>query len=360
MGDYLWKSLLTEFLGTFVLVFVGAGTVALTASQGGSLIASAFAFGLVLMVLFYSWGSYSGAHFNPAVSFGFALSGRMNWLLMLGYWIAQLLGGIVAGALIAYLFGTGNNAGASVGQFTNTDAWKAVFFEAILTFFLVVTVLLVTANPMLAVVSGLAIGLVLTFDMFVGFWATGASMNPARSLGPAIFGNQMGTYWIYIVGPLLGAIVAALIFKLFDINWSAKTLRNDCGEKILDECGNEQECVEVEVRDKCGKVVKDCNGSVKEKIIRPKRHLTHMQETPLSWANEWMSEHKMNPQYLMDKARKSMASVGAAMSAPAAPVAPMTPARSTVLPPPSPRALQTPFASSMAAPLSTVRPLSVQ
>src|SRR4030042_3109293 len=102
MSDYLWKSLLSEFIGTFTLVFIGASAVALTVAQGGSILNSAFAFGLALMTIIYVWGSYSGAHVNPAVSFGFAVAGQMNWGLMLGYWIAQLLGGIAAAALVAY------------------------------------------------------------------------------------------------------------------------------------------------------------------------------------------------------------------------------------------------------------------
>src|SRR5437763_77887 len=119
MADNLWKALLAEFLGTFTLVFVGASAVALTLTQGGSVLTSAFAFGLALMSIIYIWGPYSGAHVNPAVSFGFAVAGQMNWGLMLGYWIAQLLGGIAAAALVAYFFGTATGSGASVGTATN-------------------------------------------------------------------------------------------------------------------------------------------------------------------------------------------------------------------------------------------------
>jgi len=296
--DYLWKALISEFLGTFTLVFVGAGAVALTAQQGGSLIGSAFAFGLALMVLIYTWGSYSGSHLNPAVSFGFAVAGRMNWGLMIGYWIAQLLGGIAAAALIAYIFGTASGAGASIGSLTNTDAWKAVLLEAILTFFLVITFLLVTRNPMLAIASGLAIGLVLTFNMLVGAPLTGASMNPARSLGPALFSNNIGTYWIYVVGPLIGAFVAALIYKLFTNDWSCCTKRDECGKPIVDECGNPLKECKRPVVDNCGKPVKDCNGNVYETYLKHERKLTHMQETPLLAISEWMYSHGFDPRYL--------------------------------------------------------------
>jgi MIP family channel proteins len=302
MSDYLWKALLTEFLGTFTLVFVGAGAVALTAQQGGSLVGSAFAFGLALMAIIYAWGNYSGAHVNPAVSFGFAVAGRMNWGLMLGYWIAQLLGGILAAALIAYFFGTESGVGASVGSLTNTDAWKAILLEAILTFFLVITVLLVTRNPMLAVASGLAIGLVLTFDMFIGFPLTGASMNPARSLGPAIFSNNIGTYWIYVVGPLLGALVAALVYKLFTMDFSCCDKRDDCGKLVKDQCGRVLKECKRPVVDNCGKPVKDCNGVVQmETFTKHERLMTHHQETPLLAIGEWMSGHGLDPRFLQQE-----------------------------------------------------------
>lgn len=298
MSDYLWKSLLTEFIGTFTLVFIGAGAVALTAEQGGSLVGSALAFGLVLMTIMYTWGTFSGAHVNPAVSFGFALTGRMNWGLMIGYWIAQLLGGIAAGALIAYFFGTASGAGASIGSLTNTDGWRAVLLEAILTFFLVMTVLLVTRNPMLAIASGLAIGLVLTFDMLVGFPLTGASMNPARSLGPAIFSNNMGTYWIYVVGPLLGALVAALFYKLLVTNWSCCKKVDECGNLVKDACGNPILECKRPVVDNCGAPVVDCDGPKYETYTMVEPKLGHHQETPLSTAGGLMGAYGFDPQYI--------------------------------------------------------------
>lgn len=307
MSDYLWKALLTEFLGTFTLVFIGAGAVALTAAQGGSLVGSAFAFGLVLMALIYAWGNFSGAHFNPAVSFGFAVAGRMNWGLMLGFWVSQLLGGIVAGALIAYIYGTASGVGASIGSLTNTDAWKAVLLEAILTFFLVITILLVTRNPALALASGLAIGLVLTFDMLAGSPLTGASMNPARSLGPALFSNNMGTYWIYVVGPLLGALVAALVYKLFTVDFGCCTKVDDCGKPVLDECGRPLKECRRQVVDNCGKPLSDCNGPIMETYVKHERILTHHQETPLMAMGEWMSAHGFDPRYVKQEIDHAMA-----------------------------------------------------
>ena len=263
MSDQIWKSLLAEFIGTFTLVFVGASAVAWASSSDSGMLLKGLAFGLALITLIYMWNKLSGAHFNPAVSLGFAVSGQMGFGLMIGYWIVQLLGGIAAAALVAYLFGTAtNNAGASVGNLTYSDSWKAVLVEAILTFFLVLAYLFFYSNPMMGLISGLAIGLILAFAMFAGGSLTGASMNPARSLGPAIFGSTLDSIWIYIVGPLIGALVAALIYKLITYRYGCCYKKDECGEKIKDECGNcIMECKVPKV-DCCGELVKDECGKV--------------------------------------------------------------------------------------------------
>lgn len=298
-SDFLWKALLAEFIGTFTLVFIGASAVALTVAQGGSVLGSAFAFGLALMTIIYVWGSYSGAHVNPAVSFGFAVAGQMNWGLMLGYWIAQLLGGIAAAALVAYFFGTATGAGASVGSLTNTDFWRAVLLEAFLTFFLVLAYLFIYRNPFLAIISGVAIGLVLTFCFLAGGTLTGASMNPARSLGPAIFSNNIGTWWIYIIGPLLGALVAALIYKLFTVNFNCCDKVDECGNKILDECGRPLKECKRPLLDNCGNEIKDCHGNTQyDTYIKHDRKIGFMQETVPLAIGEWMSAHGFDPRYL--------------------------------------------------------------
>lgn len=299
MSDYVWRALLSEFLATFILVFVGGSAVALTASQGGSVLGNAFAFGLALMTIIYVFGSYSGAHANPAVSFGFAVAGQMNWGLMLGYWVAQLLGAIAAAALIAYFFGTASGAGASIGSLTNSDVWKAILFEAFLTMFLVVAYLFIYRNPFLAVISGLAIGMVLTFCTLSGSYLTGASLNPARSLGPAIFSNNIGSWWIYIVGPLLGALVAALVYKLFTVDFSCCNKVDDCGNKVLDECGRPLKECKRPLVDNCGKQIKDCHGVKQyDTYVKHERKITHMQETPMFAAGEWMSAHGFDPRYV--------------------------------------------------------------
>lgn len=267
----LWKALTSELIGTFALVFIGCSAGALAVTQGGTLLGTAFAFGLVLMTMIYILGSYSGSLFNPAIAFGFALSGRMNWGIMLLYWIVQLIAGIAAAALVVYFFGSATGVGASVGSLTYTNQWGAVLAEMIATFVLVITVLLVTRNPMLSVVTGIAIGLVLTFDILAIGTLTGGSMNPARSLGPAIFSDNMSSYWIYIVGPLLGALLAALFYRLFTYDWNCCDKVDECGNPVLDECGRKiKECkvplvdncgrkIECKIRGPCGKLIKDCD-----------------------------------------------------------------------------------------------------
>lgn len=256
----LWKALLAEFIGTFILVFVGASAAALTASQGGSIFGTAAAFGLVLMFLIYVFGSYSGAHFNPAISFGLAVAGRMSWGLMVAYWIVQLIASIAAAALIVYFFGTASGVGATVGSLTYSAPWTAVLLETIITFFLVITVLLVTRNTLYAVVAAIAIGAILAAGNLSFIPLTGASMNPARSLGPAIFSNNISSYWIYVVGPLFGGFIAALFYKVFMRDWSCCPKRDSCGNPLKDECGNGiYECQRPLV-DNCGRELRDCNG----------------------------------------------------------------------------------------------------
>lgn len=298
MADNLWKALLVEFLGTFTLVFLGASAAAITFAEGGSIIASAFAFGLALLAIIYIWGPYSGAHVNPAVSFGFAVAGQMNWGLMLGYWIAQILGAIAAAALVAYFFGTAN--GGSVGILADTESWKAVLISAFLTFFLVLAYLFVYRDPMKAMVSGLVIGFLLVACILAGSYLIGAgAVNPAQALGTGLFANNMGSYWIFIVGPLLGALVAALVYKLFTVDFSCCDAKDECGKRLKDECGN---CLKVCKRpcvDNCGRpILDDCCKPVYEEYMTVEHKYGFVQETIPHAVGTWMTEHGINPQYL--------------------------------------------------------------
>jgi aquaporin Z len=306
--SYVWKSLLSEFIGTFVLVLIVCLAVGLNTSiypqSANDSLAGALAYGLTFMTLIYIMGSYSGAHLNPAISFGFAVSGRMHWGLLLGYWIAQFLGAIAAAGLVAYFLSgvpqANNLFGASTGYLTQNNQAAAFLLEMFLTFILVLVVLFVTRNPFLSLIGGLAIGLVLTFEYLAAAPLTGASMNPARSLGPAIFtSGQWGSYWIYIVGPLTGALIAALVFKLFTVEWGGTVKKDSCGKVITDSCGNPIKEYKRKVLDKCGKPVKDECGQVKmESYAYHEPKLSHHQETLPMAVGKWMTERGLNPQYL--------------------------------------------------------------
>lgn len=223
----MWARFAAEFLGTFTLVFVGCGVAALTyaatldknGTQGfgeknASLIATALAFGIALMIIIYIWAGISGGHVNPAVSLGFALTDQISYTTMGYYWIAQFLGAIAGAALLAYLIGTKSGLGASVGSLTHSFPWKAVIVEAIITFFLVSAIFAMTSNSNYAVIGGLIIGVTLLLAVLFAGPLTGGSANPARTLGPALFTNNMGSFWIYLIGPFIGAVLAAIMYAI--------------------------------------------------------------------------------------------------------------------------------------------------
>lgn len=207
-----FKVFVAELIGTFALVFIGAGAGALGV---GGLVGVAFAHGLTLMVFAYIYGHISGTHVNPAVTFGLALNGTVKWIdAVVNYWLPQFLGGIVAAALLVFLIGAEKLAGgATVGSLTAGQPLRALAVEAVLTFFLVNTVLHGAVAGKAKEFAGLAIGMTLAFAILMGGPLTGASLNPARTLGPALFTGNLGSYWIYLVGPLLGGAAAAGLFK---------------------------------------------------------------------------------------------------------------------------------------------------
>jgi MIP family channel proteins len=211
-----------ELVGTFTLTFIGAGAGALAASNGAGLLGVAWAHGLALMVIIYAWGSISGAHVNPAVTLGVALAGKMKWDRAVLYWIAQFAGAAIAAYLLYYLVGTLDIANfknaATTGKFTPLagspgDVMRCLTVEAVLTFFLVSAVFASGVYGLNGNLAGVAIGLVLTMDIIMGGALTGASMNPARSFGPALVLGELGYLWIYIVGPFIGGAVAALLYE---------------------------------------------------------------------------------------------------------------------------------------------------
>jgi len=215
------KALVAECLGTGVLTFMGCGSAVFlgTATPGGHL-AVALAFGLSIVAMAYAIGNTSGCHINPAVSLGMAISRRISWLTMLLYWIAQCIGAILGAALLACLTsfyskgdmtgGLGSNGFGTVGM------GGAIITEIVLTFIFVLVVLAVTADKTKGSVAGIVIGLSLTFVHIVGIPLDGTSVNPARSLGPALFagGDALSQLWVFLLAPLVGAVIAALIYRL--------------------------------------------------------------------------------------------------------------------------------------------------
>jgi aquaporin Z len=229
LAQKLAQKLAAEFLGTFVLVFLGVGSVViLGAATGGppgvalaELTAIGLTFGIAVMVMMYAVGRISGGHFNPAVSFGAAIGGRVSWAEALLYMLVQVVSAIVAAAalfLVAQGYpgwsGSGRMGADAFGSAGSGIAWwAALVLEAILTLVFVVVILAVTdsrnEHPALA---PLAIGFTLAAIHFVAIPATGTSVNPARSIGPALFGGAeaLQQLWLFIVAPLLGGALAGL------------------------------------------------------------------------------------------------------------------------------------------------------
>lgn len=218
------KKYLAELIGTFTLVLLGCGSAAVAGAKLGTL-GIAFAFGLSIVAMAYAIGNISGCHVNPAVSFAMLLTNRMSVKDFCGYVVAQCIGAILASAVLAFIIssttlggiavtGLGQNgygAASSVGL----SASGAVVVEVILTFIFVMTILGVTASESTSSIAGLVIGLCLTFVHIMGIPLTGTSVNPARSLAPALFmgGEALSQLCVFIVAPLLGAAIAAFVWR---------------------------------------------------------------------------------------------------------------------------------------------------
>jgi aquaporin TIP len=206
-----------EFVGTFALVFVGAGAVIVAAPAAGAGITEvALAHGLVIAVMASAVGHISGGHFNPAVTLGFLVTGRLSPVLGLSYWVAQFGGAVAAAPLLRWIFAEDVEAGLgapALGPGIEPEA--ALIIEAILTFFLVWVVFATAADPRgtFKSIAGLAIGLTITFDVLMAGPITGAAMNPARAFGPQLLQNSWDDFWIWYVGPLAGGVLGALAYE---------------------------------------------------------------------------------------------------------------------------------------------------
>ncbi|MEL6271873.1 MAG: aquaporin [Chloroflexota bacterium] len=211
MND-LVKPVLAEFIGTFTLVFIGAGAVAATVQNGFDVTVPAFAHGLVVLALIYAYGHISGTHLNPAVTVGLLVGGHIDVTKAIAYIIAQFIAGIVAAyVLFAMVDGPAGNYGQTVGSITDTNLIGAVVFEAILTFFLVSSIYQSAVFGKAGNFAGVAIGLTLVFCILAGGPYTGASLNPARTLGPALAAGQLGYVFPYFIGLFAGGALAGVV-----------------------------------------------------------------------------------------------------------------------------------------------------
>ena len=216
------KKFIAECLGTFVLTFLGCGTAMfLGCTTPAGVVGTALAFGLAVVAMAYTIGGISGCHINPAITLGVALSGRMSWKEACGYWCGQLIGGILAGAVLLLVAGVvaapdltgalGSNGVANAG-----GVWGAFLVEVIATFLFVIVVLGTTDEKVGAGnLAGLAIGLSLILIHLVCINLTGTSVNPARSIGPALFagGEALSNVWVFICAPMVGGALSALVWK---------------------------------------------------------------------------------------------------------------------------------------------------
>ena len=226
------KKYVAEFIGTAVLVIVGCGTAMLVgcdAANGGGYILTALAFGLSIVAMAYSIGNISGCHINPAVSLAFYIRGGLTLNDFIGYVVAQVLGAIAGSAILAAIFGIGGVTDMTGGfgsnglSGVNGNVLAGLLVEIVLTFIFVTAILGVTSSKAgHGSFGGLVIGLTLVLVHILGIGLTGTSVNPARSIGPAICaalsGNfsPLGSLWVFIVGPLAGAALAAVVYSYLE------------------------------------------------------------------------------------------------------------------------------------------------
>lgn len=213
------RKYVAEFIGTFLLVFLAVGAAVMGLKSAG-ILAVATAFGFVLVFVAYAFGPVSGAHVNPAVTIAMVVARKMPIAEAAGYWVAQVAGAIVGAGVLKLLvssFGVVDETGA-----LGTNGWAdpltmggAFILEMLLTFAFVLVILLVTDRAANGTTAGLAIGVALTVVHLVGIPNTGTSVNPARSIGPALFSGAeaLSALWVYIVGPVIGGALAGIVAK---------------------------------------------------------------------------------------------------------------------------------------------------
>ena len=212
------KQYIAELIGTFTLVFCGCGSIVTNEFSNGTVTHSGIAltFGLVVMSLIYAFGESSGAHFNPAVTIAFTYAKKFPLKEVPKYILAQCIGAILAALMLVILFPENEFLGTTLPQI---DVWRVFLFEVILTFFLMLVIINVsTGSKETGIMAGIAIGGVVWFEAQFAGPITGASMNPARSIGPALISGHLEHLWLYIFAPIVGALLAVLSCKLVKDN----------------------------------------------------------------------------------------------------------------------------------------------
>ena len=208
------KRFISEIIGTFALVFCGTGAMVINDFTGGTVthVGVAITFGLIVMGMIYAFGDISGAHMNPAVTIGFAYAKKFPWKEVPAYVLAQLIGAFLASGILLYLFPESQTLGATL---PGLPALKVFILEIILSFFLMVVIINVsTGSKEIGVVAGIAIGSVVLLEAMFAGPITGASMNPARSIAPAVISGNIADLWIYILAPIIGCLLAVVTCKL--------------------------------------------------------------------------------------------------------------------------------------------------
>lgn len=224
------KKYLAEALGTAVLVLFGCGTAVVT---GGNLIATSLAFGLAIVAMAYAIGDISGCHVNPAVSLAMAIRGKLTAKEFFGYVISQTIGALAGSGLLYLILSCAGNIGTeSLGQNgfgsgygLELNVWGALLTEVILTFVFIYTILGITSSEKKSHMAGIVIGLTLTFVHIIGINLTGTSVNPARSLAPAILlgGTAISQVWVFIVAPFIGSALAAFTYEALNTDHTKVT-----------------------------------------------------------------------------------------------------------------------------------------
>lgn len=223
------KKYIAEFFGTMVLVLFGCGTAVVTGGLSGGtgsgtlgVLAIALAFGLSIVAAAYAIGHISGCHVNPAVSLAVLINGGMSFADFIGYVIGQVAGAFAGSGILYFITKSSNLEGFGSNGFLELSSVGlstagAVIVEVVLTFVFVMTILGVTSSEKTSHIAGIVIGLTLTFVHIIGIPLTGTSVNPARSLAPAVIegGQALEQVWVFILAPLVGAALAALVFKYF-------------------------------------------------------------------------------------------------------------------------------------------------